>query len=90
MPRKPPPVASKSPLLLDWRDAVPNWKITAMLAKVPQDQYLDEVRAFELFHIAEGTESSDWGEMWRLWCRDRLMAQGRVPVDESPGLFGSL
>lgn len=90
MARKPLPVAPKTPLLPDWRAAVPNWRVDLMLARIGTDDYLSEVRAFENFHLSAGMLSDDWKSVWKSWCRDRLMAQGRVPVDDEPGLFGSL
>lgn len=57
-----------------------------MLAKVGHDQYLDEVRAFELFHIAEGTESSDWPRQWRDWCWKRFKRpEMRCAFCDKPG-----
>lgn len=51
---------------------MPGWKIFAMLASIPPDQYLDEVRLFETHHIAEATQSPDWGKQWRDWCWKRF------------------
>lgn len=86
MARNPVPAPLRTPLGHDWRDHVPNWRITAMLAKVPQSDYLDEVRAFECHHIAAGTLSADWGADWHVWCRCKLI-EGAEREPETLGLF---
>ena len=67
-----PEAELKTPLAPDWRDRVPAWQIPAMLAKVPQSDYLPEVRAFETHHIAAGTLSDNWALQWREWCYRRF------------------
>ena len=73
----------------DWRSNG-LWRITAMLARIPNDDYLLTVRAFEVHHIAAGTVSPDWRAEWRAWCRgSRPDLDWRAPEpEEAPGLFG--
>lgn len=73
MPRKPLPKPTLTPLPHDWRERVPTWRIIAMLAQVPQSEYLDEVRRFEADMLAEGRLSDDWQAQWREHCRRRMM-----------------
>lgn len=76
MSRKPVPiVVLRKSLPHDWRSHAPNWRIIAMLAKIPQSDYLAEVRAFELHHIAAGTLSDDWAREWKAWCHKRLVTR---------------
>ena len=65
-------VVPKTLLDPDWRDRTPAWQIPAMLAKIPQSDYLSEVRAFETHHIHNQTLSEDWGRSWREWCYSRF------------------
>ena len=76
----------------EWR-ADGFWRIQAMLAKIPPDDYLPTARAFEIHHIASGTVSTDWRAEWRSWCRDILVRRGQIagrfdPAPEAVGLFG--
>lgn len=99
MPRKPVPTVTRIPLPHDWRDHVRDWQITAMLNKIPQSDYLAEVRAFELDALANEALSDDWAGQWRAWCRRRLVerfntwapAKPAEPV-EAPtmGLFDAI
>jgi hypothetical protein len=87
MPRKPEPKPLRTPLPHDWRNHVTNWAITAMLAKIPQADYLSEVRKFEADAIANGTLSDDWAGNWHAHCHRRLVA----PVkEETFSLFSDL
>lgn len=72
MARSPVPAPLRTPLPYDWRDHVPNWRITAMLAKVAQESYLDEVRRFEADMLAAGSLSADWARSWRDWLWQRF------------------
>lgn len=97
MARKPAPKPIGTTLPHDWRDDG-RWKIAAMLAKVPPSDYLPEARSFENHHLAAGTLSADWAEMWKTWCKDRLVAQIRKHLDpsvfedapETEGLFSAI
>lgn len=88
MSRKPVPAVPRVPLPHDWRNQVPTWRIIAMLAKVPQDQYLDEVRAFENDVISNRTLSDDWEAAWKAHCHRRMVAAAPVAAPlTSLGLF---
>lgn len=47
-----------------------------MLAKIPQDEYLSEVRRFEQDAIASGMVSDDWLREWKVFCWKRLKGPG--------------
>lgn len=88
MARKPDPKPLRTPLPHDWREKdCPQWKITAMLAKIPPADYLAEVRKFEADAIANGTLSDNWADAWYAHCHRRLVA----PVEEAAfSLFADL
>lgn len=67
-------VAPKQPLSPDWRNDG-RWRITAMLAKIPQDEYLSEAREFENHHICHQTVSDDWLKQWHDWCFGKLVGR---------------
>lgn len=96
MARKPAPKPSGTTIPHDWREQVRDWRITAMMGKIADGDYLAEVRRFENHHIAAGTLSADWSAEWRTWCRRRLVERFNSwtpPVVEEPetlGLFSSL
>lgn len=72
MSRKPLPKPTLTPLPHDWRERVPTWRIIAMLAQVPQSEYLDEVRRFEADMLAEVRLSDNWGQEWKAFCWRRF------------------
>lgn len=77
-PKTPEP-PRKHLLSPDWREDG-KWRITAMLARIPQDEYLSEARAFELHHISNQTMSDDWPQLWHDWVFGKLTGRPVVPV----------
>jgi hypothetical protein len=55
---------------------VPAWKIAAMLANIPTEEYEVVAGAFERHHRAAGTVSDDWPGQWKAWCRKELIDRG--------------
>jgi len=80
-PRPATPIGT--PLPRDWRPAT--WRISAMLAKIPQSEYETQWQAFEAAN--RGRLSADWTEEWRAHCR-RVLVERATPEAIGPGLFG--
>lgn len=87
MPRRPARLAPKpigTPLPSDWR-RTSNWRVWAMLARIPDSEYETQARAFEAHNV--GRLSDDWTRDWKTWCRMVLVNRVAVPVSISGGMF---
>ena len=89
MARRPAPVKpAGTPLPHNWMQDFPGWKVAAMLARIPPDEYLSEARRFEADALANGTLSEDWSGAWRDHCRRRLVERFAGKAVEEPASLG--